>query len=157
MLKLSYILRVIGLSILFGGSVAIIISAITLVHAAEEQGIARAIAASANAPMFLQFSSVAMVSGFMLLAGEALDYAKERRINKLVGARYSASLIAVAATLILAFAVIPPMKRMLHSIHTNTQAQETWQKFHETSRIIFGVIILSSLLALIMPAFEKQN
>jgi formate hydrogenlyase subunit 3/multisubunit Na+/H+ antiporter MnhD subunit len=159
MLKLSYILRMVALSILFGGSIAVIVSAITLVKAAQAQGVATAVAATANAPMFMTFSSIVMVCGFLLLAGEALDYAKERKINKLVGVRYAASLIAVCATMILSFAVVPPMKRMLEAgaIHTTGEAETTWKTFHEASQIVFSVIILSSFVALVVPGFEKKN
>ncbi len=159
MLKLSYILRMVALSILFGGSIAVIVSAITLVKAAQAQGVATVAAATANAPMFMTFSSIVMVCGFLLLAGEALDYAKERKINKLVGTRYAASLIAVVGTMILAFAVVPPMKRMLETraIHSSGEAEETWNTFHKTSQIVFSVIVLSSFVALVVPGFEKKN
>ena len=154
MIKLSYILRVLSLAILFGGSIAVIVSAITLVKAAEAHGVAAAEAASANAPMFLTFSNMVMVSGFILLLAESLDYAKHRVINKLLIVRYGASLLCSIATIILCFAIVPPMKEMLGNVHASEHTAEVWKTFHETSKIAFGVIILSALVSLVMPAFE---
>lgn len=154
MIKLSYILRVISLAILFGGSIAVTVSAITLVKAAQLHGVPTSEAATANAPMFLTFSNIVMVSGFVLLFAESLDYAKHRVINKMLSIRYGASLLCSVATIVLAFAIIPPMKDMLGNINSNARTVEIWQTFHESARVAFGVIILSALVSLVMPAFE---
>jgi hypothetical protein len=156
MIKLSYILRVISLAILFGGSIAVVVSAITLVKAAEANGVVVSEAAARNAPMFLMFSNMVMVSGFVLLLAESLDYAKHRVINKLLVVRYGASLLCSIATIILCFAITPPMKEMLGSgsIHSSERTHEVWEVFHKSSQIAFSVIILSALVSLVMPAFE---
>lgn len=154
MIKLSYILRVLSLAILFGGSIAVVVSAITLVKAAQAHGVPASDAATANAPMFLSFSNMVMVSGFVLLFAESLDYAKHRVINKLLTVRYGASLICSIATIILCFAIVPPMKEMLGSVHSSEHTLQVWQTFHKSSQIAFGVIILSALVSLVMPVFE---
>lgn len=153
MIRLSYILRVFALAVLFGGSIATIVAAITFVQAAALHNISTAAAAAANAPMFLQFSRMIMPCGFMLLAAESLDYAGERKLSWLIGARYAASFICIAATMILSFGIIPAMKDMHANIHDSAQAYAEWTKFHEASRIAFGIIILSSAISLIIPAF----
>ncbi len=158
MIKLSYILRVLSLAILFGGSIAVIVSAITLVKAAEAHGVPAAEAATANAPMFMTFSNMVMVSGFVLLFAESLDYAKHRVINKLLSVRYGASLLCSIATIILCFAIVPPMKEMLASgVHASEHTAEIWKTFHETSKLAFSAIILTALVSLVMPAFEMPR
>lgn len=157
MIKLAYVLRVLALAILFGGSISVVISAITLVKAAEAHGVPVAQAATANAPMFITFSNIVMVSGFVLLFAESMDYAKHRVINKLLSIRYGASLLCSIATIILCFAIVPPMKEMLSSIHENERTEQTWKTFHESSRVAFGVIILSALISLVMPVFEMPR
>jgi hypothetical protein len=154
MIKLSYILRVISLAILFGGSIAVVVSAITLVKAAQAHGVPTSEAATANAPMFMMFSNMVMVSGFVLLLAESLDYAKHRVINKLLSIRYGASLLCSVATIILCFAIVPPMKEMLGSVHSSERTFEVWEVFHKSSQIAFSVIILSALVSLVMPVFE---
>jgi hypothetical protein len=154
MIKLSYILRVISLAILFGGSIAVVVSAITLVKAAEAHGVVVHEAAARNAPMFLMFSNMVMVSGFVLLLAESLDYAKHRVINRLLAVRYGASLLCSIATIILCFAITPPMREMLNSIHSSEQTHEIWEVFHKSSQVAYSVIILSALISLVMPAFE---
>ena len=154
MIKLSYILRVISLAILFGGSIAVVVSAITLVKAAQAHGVPTSEAATANVPMFLVFSNMVMVSGFVLLAAESIDYAKHRVINNLLAVRYGASLLCSIATIILCFAIVPPMKEMLGSVHSSAQTFEVWQTFHKSSQIAFSVIVLSALVSLVMPVFE---
>jgi hypothetical protein len=157
MIKLSYILRVLSLALLFGGSISIVVSAITLVKAAEAHGLTASQAAAANAPMFMVFSNMVMVAGFVLLFAESLDYAKHRVINALLTLRYGASLICSIATIILCFAIVPPMKEMLGSVHSSERTEQTWQTFHEGSKICFGVIIMSAFFSLIMPAFEASR
>ena len=154
MIKLSYILRVVTLAILFGGSIAVVVSAITLVKAAQAHGVPTSAAATANAPMFLTFSNMVMISGFILLLAESIDYAKHRVINKLLAVRYGASLLCSIATIILCFAIVPPMKEMLGSIHSNERTFEVWETFHKSSQVAFSVIILSALVSLVMPVFE---
>jgi hypothetical protein len=157
MIKLAYVLRVLALAMLFGGSISVVVSAITLVKAAEAHGVPVSDAATANAPMFITFSNMVMVSGFALLIAESLDYAKHRVINKLLAVRYGASLLCSVATIILCFAIVPPMKEMLSTIHASEHSLQVWRTFHESSRAAFGVIIIAAFISLIMPAFEMPR
>jgi hypothetical protein len=90
----------------------------------------------------------------VLLLAESLDYAKHRVINKLLVVRYGASSLCSMATIILCFAITPPMKDMLGSIHSSERTHEVWEVFHKSSQAAFSVIILSALVSLMMPAFE---
>lgn len=157
MLRLSYILRTISLAILSGGCIAVTVSAIALVTAAKAHGVTAAAAATANAPMFITFSSLMLGCAITLFIGELLDLVITKRMTKLVCTRFAASALSVTACFILSFAIVPPMKAMIGEIHTNEQTEATWKTFHESARIIFGIIILTSLTALCVPAFEKRN
>jgi hypothetical protein len=150
--KLSAVVRLIALSILFGGSISIIVAAVTLVKAAEAQGIPVAQAASANAPVFLVFSKIALGAGFALLFAEALNYAQNRNLNKAMAIRYIASFACVATTMIFAFGFVPPMEELRPRIATDEQAHAQFKKLHENSRIVFGGTILFALISLVIPA-----
>lgn len=147
------ILRTISLAILFGGSVAIVFAAITMVKAAQAEGIATAEAAARNAPIFIQYAKINLVCGILLLLGEALDYAKRRMWNKLTIAQYACSLLCVVSTMIFAFAIVPPMERDLPNIKTNEQARQAFHNLHEVSRGVFGATIVLALASLILPIF----
>ena len=157
MLRLSYILRMISLAILSGGCIAVTVSAIALVTAAKAHGVTAAVAATANAPMFITFSSLMLGCAVVLLIGEVLDLLITKNMTRLTCTRFAASALSITACFILSFAIVPPMKAMIGEIHNSEQTESTWKTFHESSRIIFGIIILSSLTALCVPGFEKRR
>lgn len=151
----SRIVRLVALALLFGGSSAVVFAAITLVKAATAAGVPVSEAATANAPIFIQFSKIALGAGIGLLLAECLDFAMEKKPAKLTLARYAASLACVASTMVFAFVIVPPMESLLPSIKSDKRAHEKFHKMHETSRGVFAATILFALLALILPAFEK--
>jgi hypothetical protein len=157
MSTLAYIFRSIALSFLFAGSASIVFAAITLVKAATAQGVPIPQAAAANAPMFFMFSTVVLVSAIGLLLGEALDYAKERKLTPLIKARYISSLICVAAAMVLKFGIIPQMEQLSPAIKDNKEAHAAFVKLHDASRVDFSVIIVCALVSLLLPAFEGQK
>jgi Na+/proline symporter len=157
MSTLAYIFRLVSLSFLFGGSASIIFAAITLVKAATAQGMPIPQAAAANAPMFFMFSTVVLVSAIGLLLGEALDYAKERKLTPLIKARYISSLICVAAAMVLKFGIIPQMEQLSPVIKENKDAHAAFVKMHDASRVDFSVIIVCSLISLLLPGFEARR
>src|ERR1700722_13050188 len=110
MLKLSQLLRAIALSILFGGSSMIVFAVITLVKAAVAKGIPVAEAATNNVPVFVHYSTIALVCAVVLLIAESIDFAKNRATTNLTRARWATSLVTVATTMILSFAIMPLMK-----------------------------------------------
>jgi hypothetical protein len=150
---LGRILRTVALAILFGGSVAVVFSAVTLVHTAVAEGLPRAEAAARNAPVFIAYAKVNLITGFVLLIGEALDYAKRRLWNKGTIAQYACSLLCVITTMIFALAIVPPMDRLLPELKTNQTAQAEFQQLHKVSQMVFGGTILLALASLILPIF----
>ncbi len=152
---LSYILRVISLSFLFAGSTSIIFAALALVNAAKLNGISVPEAAAANAPMFTMFSTVVLICAFILLLAEALHYAIHRSLTTAVKARYAASLICVAAALVLKFGIIPGMEQIT-MLPKAQRLEADFKKLHEASRMDFMVIIVSALVSLLMPGFASS-
>jgi len=162
--RAASILRLISLAILFGGSAAVVFSAITLVKAAEAQGIPTAQAAAANAPVFIHFSKVALGASIALLVAEALDFSRRKRPEKLVLFRYVVSLLCVATTMIFALGIVPPMAELLPLLHSKSgispedlaRAHADFQKLHELSRMVFGGTIVLALISLVLPTFGSQ-
>ena len=152
----SKILRWVSLSLLFGGSVSVVVAAITLVKAAEAQGVPVSQAASANAPVFVQFSKIALVAALALVLGESADYASHRTLSKLILARYAASLLCAATAMIFTLGIVPPLEELRAAISTSPSAHAEFTKLHETSRMVFGATILLALISLVMPAFQSE-
>lgn len=136
----------------------IVFAVVTLVKAAKEKGIPVAEAAMNNAPVFLNFSVVALVCAILLVIAEALDFMKNKAsASKLVKARWATSLIAVAATMAFSLGIVPPMRELLPQIQTNQEAREKFDGMHKTSERVFGIVILFALISLLLPAFDKSG
>lgn len=153
----SQILRLITLAVLFGGSTMIVFAAITLVHAAVAKGIPVADAATANVPIFLHYSKIALGCGIGLLIAEAINFAKTKTASKLVKARWAASGIASMSTMVLAFAIVPLMKELLPLLKTSTEAHQKFQTLHHSSEAVFSIIIVCALVSLLLPVFETKQ
>ncbi len=160
--RTSTVLRLISLAVLFGGSSAIVFAAITLVKAAEAQGIPATQAATANAPLFLNFSKVLFGAGAILLLAESLDFSQRVKPRRLTIFRYAASLLCAATAMIFSLGIVPPMAELLPLMkgQPNMAAAEVekvhadFRKLHELSRAVFGGTILLALVSLVLPAFE---
>jgi hypothetical protein len=153
MQKLSEILRLISLAILFGGSAVLVFTVIVLVKSQEAQGILKADAAAANAPAFFQYAKVLAGAAVALLVSEGLSWAAVKQKTKLTFARMGASLLCIISAFIFSFAIVPPMSELQPQIKTDQVKAEEFHKLHETSRAVFGVSILFALVSLIMPVF----
>ncbi len=135
----------------------IVFAAITLVHAAVAKGVPVSEAATANVPIFLHYSKIALGCGFALLIAEAINFAKSKGASKIVKARWAASGIASMATMVLAFAVVPMMKELLPIIKTNAEAHQKFQGLHHGSEAVFSIIIVCALVSLLLPIFETKQ
>ncbi|MBX9692672.1 MAG: hypothetical protein K2Z81_09835 [Cyanobacteria bacterium] len=156
MSKVNKILRLVSLSILFGGSAAVVFVAVILVKAAVAKGIPVSQAAATNAPAFIEFSKVAAGAAIALLIAEAINFATQAK-SKLTNARYIASFLCVVATFVFAFAIVPPMKALQPYIGDDEAKAQEFHKLHEVSRGVFGGTILFALFALAFSAFEGQE
>ncbi len=156
MVRSSNILRWVCLSLLFGGSIAVVVAAITLVKAAEAQGIPVSQAASANAPVFLVFSKIALAAGLALIVSEAMDYAVHRVLKGAVILRYAASVLCAATTMVFALGIVPPMEQLRSVMHSNPAAYTQFKSLHETSRMVFGATILLAFVSLASQAFQAE-
>ena len=153
MQKASEITRLISLSILFGGSAAVVFVAIVLVKAARANGVEISEAAFRNGPAFIQFAKIAAVAAVALLIAEGLHFASlaEKKMTKARLARYSLSGLCATTALIFALAITPNMEKLLPDIKTDKAAHEKFHQLHETSRAVFGASIILALLSLVTP------
>jgi len=152
--KTGRLIRFISLALLFGGSTACVFAAVTLVKAAVAQGIAVPQAAAANAPVFINFSRVALVAALFLLAAESIDFARAGKRDRLTLIRCLASLACVAATMIFALGIVPPMQELLALRQGSTEAAQKFHQLHEISRLVFSGTILFALISLVISALE---
>jgi len=150
------ICRLIALSLLFGGSSAIVFAAITLVRAAGEHGMTVAQAASYNAPIFVHFSTVALVAAAVLMATELIDYQFDRKFNRHKLVRYGASFLCFACTVVFSLWLTPMMEQVRPNIEHDPAAHELFDKLHHTSKIIFLGTIIFALVSLTAPALETK-
>lgn len=153
---LARLLRTASLAILSGGSCAIVFAAIVLVKAAQANGVPVAEAAAINAPVFLQFSKVALGASVILLIAELIGGLPNAK-NKLHLISSGASALCIIATLIFAFGIVSPMEQLLPDIRTVTAAQEQFHKLHELSRAVFGSVILFAFVSLLLPCLGNPR
>ncbi len=155
MLNLSQILRVLALSILFGGSSSIVFVAVSLVKEAKARGIPASEAATANAPIFLQFATLILVCAIVLGLARLVLFAKDKTRNLASNLALASDSICVILGIALCLVIIPPMKELLPQIAANADAHARFHSLHEQSRLFFGGIILLSLVSLVIPSLEK--
>lgn len=155
--KLCRVLRTIALAMMSGGSAAVVFSAVVLVKTATAQGVPVAEAAANNAPVFIQYSRIAMGSAFLLIFAELVGFAINKDKSKMSIWTYAASALAAITALIFAFGIVPPMETLLPSIRTVETAREQFHHLHEISRAVFGASILFAFVSLLLPIFSKPN
>jgi len=147
---------------LFGGSTAVVFSAIVLIKAATAHGMAPLDAAAINAPVFIEFSKVAAIFAITLVISEAIEikgdlHNLEGRNLKWRMGRYFASIVCAVCTFIFAFGVVPQMQQAMVTMKTNEAAHKEFQRMHEMSRIIFSGTIAFALVSLVIPALGGRK
>lgn len=163
--RVAVILRLVSLSVLFGGSVTIVAVAMMLVFSAVAEGIPKSQAATANAPIFIHFSKVLLGGGITLLIAEALSFSRSKNSPKPSPMRYILSLLCVATTMIFTLGIVPPMAEMLALIHGKTiispeeltNIQSNFHRLHEISRLVVGGTILTAFFSLLIPASTSPS
>ena len=161
MIKLARILRLISLAMLSGGSTAIVFAAITLVNAAKAQGIEVHKAAAANAPVFIEYSKVALVFAVCLVISEAMeikgDLSRLEKKSRWPMARYFASTICAIATFIFCLGIVPPMEEVRVHMKTDEAAKLEFDRLHSASRMVFATSIVFALVSLILPVLSSRS
>jgi hypothetical protein len=161
MFNFARILRLISLAMLFGGSSGIVFAAIVLVTAAKAQGVPVAQAAAVNAPIFIEFSKVALAFALALVLSEAIqvkgDLPHLSKQSKWALGRYFASTVCALATFVFALAIVPPMEKLLPHLKTEETARLEFRKLHETSRAVFMTIIVFAMASLIIPPLSSRR
>jgi hypothetical protein len=157
MQKLSEVLRLISLSILFGGSAMVVFVAVTLVKSQTAQGIPVSEAAAANAPAFINYAKVLIGSSVALLIAEVLSLVSSKEKSKLFFARLASSAICIITAMIFSFAFVPPMEALQPLMKTDEAKAQEFHNLHENSRKVFGGTIIFALLSLLLPVFACNN
>ncbi len=159
--KFARILRLISLAMLFGGSTAIVFAAITLISAAKAQGIPVAEAASVNAPLFIEFSKIALIFAITLVVAEAIEIKGDlhnlEKGSRWHMGRYFSSIVCAISTFIFALAIVPQMQDVRVLMKTDPAAHQQFQKLHEASRLIFSSTIVFALASLVLPVIYSKR
>jgi hypothetical protein len=152
------ILRLISLAMLFGGSTATVFAAITLISAAKAQGIPVSEAAAANAPLFIEFSKVALAFAISFVVAEAIeikgDLKSLEKGTRWRMARYFSSIVCAISTFIFALAIVPQMEDVSVLMKTDESRQATISKvarsipadIHRHYRLCLGIFGAASNL-----------
>jgi hypothetical protein len=149
--------RVIALSILFGGSSAIVFAAITFVRTARLHGMSVSQAASYNAPIFLAYSKIVLAAAIILVISELVEYCLAQGKPLLSQTiRYGAEVGCFAATLVFSLAIVPAMEKLMPQLTESSAAYDAFQKLHHWSELYFAGMILFALISLVAPAFRKD-
>jgi len=146
---------------LFGGSTAIVFAAITLISAAKAQGIPVAEAASANAPLFIEFSKIALVFAITLVIAEAIEIKGDlhnlEKGSRWHMGRYFSSIVCAICTFIFALAIVPQMQDVRVLMKTDASAYQQFQKLHKASTLIFSGTIVFALASLVLPVIYSKR
>lgn len=157
MTKLSNLLRTVSAAILFGGGAAVVFTAVALVKAATAAGVPVAEAATANSPIFINFSKVAFAAASVLLMAELIDLKNGIHASMLVQARRLSGFLAFVTAGVFTLGIVPPMEALLPTIKTVESAHAEFHKLHEISRTVFGGTIFFSFLSLVLPIFQNNS
>lgn len=151
---LSKVLRSLSLAFLTGGSAAVVFAAVVLVKAATAKGVPMAEAAAVNAPVFIQYSKVALGAAAILGVAEILDFVKNTNKTKIDFSRYLFSALSIVAVCVFSLVIVPPMEKLLPDLVAN---HEQFHHLHEQSRAVFGASMLFAFVSLLLPIFKKEE
>jgi hypothetical protein len=151
-------IRITSLAVLFGGSASIVFAAITLVKAGMANGLSVTQAATANAPIFLNYSKVTAIAAVALLLAEAIDSFFTTKFDQPKIMQYVATAACCLCAFNFAFVIAPEMEHLLPYVLTNDGIRQSFHSLHETSRLLFSGVIIFAWIALILPVvYDKKN
>jgi hypothetical protein len=128
-----------------------VFAAVSGVKSAEERGIPVAQAASANAPVFVEYGKAALVLCIFLLFVELLDYITDRKIDLPRKLRYGTSTACFVAAAILSLGIVPHMEALLPDIQTNEESHAEFRRSHNQSRLAVTAIVLFAFASIAIP------
>ncbi len=152
------LVRLACLSLLFGGSVTLVVSVLSLIGAARAHGVPAIQGAIMAVPIFHGFGTLALISASLLLLAESLDYAtQEGRPSQLTFARYLFSLLCAAASMILALWLIPSLEQLRPLITIQPGMYAQFHSLHHLARIVVSLIIALSFGSLFISNLQFQK
>jgi hypothetical protein len=145
------VFRVVSLAILCAGSMGFVFAAVTGVKSAEERGIPVAQAATANAPVFVEYAKAALVLCIFLLFLELLGYAFNRKLDMARKLRFGTSAACFTAAAFLALAIVPRMEQLIPEIQNKEDSRAEFHGLHNQSRVVVSAIILFAFASIAIP------
>ena len=154
--KLVETVRLLALSIIFGGSVAIVFVVINIAREGRVAGLDTATIGLANAPLFIHFSKLALGAAIALIVSEVADFFTNPEKSKCTFARYATSALSAILVLVFALGLTAPMAEMLPSLKTDAEVGAKFDKLHHISQPVLGSAILLAIASIAMSGKRKK-
>lgn len=154
--KLVETVRLLALSIIFGGSIAIVFVVINIAKEGHAAGLDQATIGLANAPLFIHFSKLAMGAAIALIVSEVADFFTNPEKSKCTFARYGTSVLSAILVLVFALGLTAPMAAMLPQMKTDAEVGAKFDKLHHVSQPVLGTAMLLAIASLAMSGRKKK-
>jgi hypothetical protein len=128
-----------------------VFAAVSGVKSAQERGIPVAQAATANAPVFVEYGKAALVLCIFLIFLELVDFVFQRKPDFARKLRYGTSAACFVAAAYLALALIPQMEQLIPDLRTNEESHAQFQALHNQSRVVVTAIIILAFASIAIP------
>lgn len=155
--KLIETVRLLALSIIFGGSVAIVFVVINIAKEGHALGLDKATIGMQNAPLFIHFSKLALGAAIALLIAEVADFFTNPEKSKCTFARYGTSAASAALVLFFALGLTAPMTDLLPKLKTDSSAEAEFSKLHKISQPVLGTAIALAIASIAMSGKKKKT
>ncbi len=155
--KLAETARLLALSIIFGGSIAIVFVVINNAREGRAAGLDQATIGLANAPLFIHFSKLALGAAIALIVSEVADFFTNPEKSKSTFARYGTSAASAVLVLFFALGLTAPMTDLLPKLKTDAAAEAEFSKLHKISQPILGTAIALALASIAMSGKRKKT
>lgn len=155
--KLAETVRLLALSIIFGGSVAIVFVVINNAREGRAAGLDQATIGLANAPLFIHFSKLALGAAIALIVSEVADFFTNPEKSKCTFARYGTSTLSAIFVLFFALGLTAPMADMLPQLKSDAEVGAKFDKLHKISQPVLGAAIALAIASIAMSGKRKKT
>ncbi len=155
--KLVETVRLLALSIIFGGSVAIVFVVINIAKEGHAAGLDTATIGLANAPLFIHFSKLALGAAIVLLVSEIADFFTNPEKSKCTFARYATSAASAILVIVFALGLTAPMADLLPKLKTDAEVGAKFDKLHHISQPVLGAAIALAIASIAMSGKRKKS
>lgn len=155
--KVVETIRLLALSIIFGGSIAIVFVVVNMAKEGHALGLDKATIGMANAPLFIHFSKLALGAAVALIVAEIADFFTNPDKGKCTFARYGTSIASAALVLFFALGLTAPMSGLLPKLKTDAAAEEEFSKLHKISQPVLGTAMALAIASIAMSGKRKKT